>query len=102
MLHEISKCFDQESVYHLATILLENKCPGGGIGFIKRHTSAFGQPDWTWMAHMVLAEWCNCSKDKVFGGDLWKVLNKVHPQAARDFGEKLFTSAKSGRCFVDV
>ena len=93
VLNEISKYFNEVSVHNLVGILLENKCPGGGLGFIRRYTTAFGQPDWAFMAFKVLAEWCDLSEEKVFGCDLLTVLEKVCPNAARDFQEKLLSNA---------
>ena len=92
-MNEISKYFNERSVHDLAGILLENKCPGGGLGVIRQYSAAFGQADWVLMALKVLAEWCDLSQDKVFGGDLLKVLEKVCPNAARDFQEKLLSNA---------
>ena len=70
VLNGISKYFNDEvSVHDLAAILLENICPGGGLGCIRRYTAAIGQPDPTFMAFNVLAEWCDLSPEKVFGGE---------------------------------
>ena len=94
VLNRISKYFNEVSVVDLATTLLENKYPSGGLGFISRYTASFGQPDWALMALKVLAAWCDLSEDKLFGGDLLKVLGKVCPKAAHDFKEELLDSAK--------
>ena len=94
MLHRISKYFNEVSVHDLAGILLEDKCPGGGLGFIERYTASFGQPDWAFMALKVLTKWCDLSEDEVYGGDLLEVLKEVCPKAAHAFKEKLLSSTK--------
>ena len=94
ILNRISKYFNEVSVHDLAGILLEDKCPGGGLGFIERYTASFGQPDWAFMAFKVLAKWCDLSEDEVYCGDLLEVLKEVCPKAAHAFKEKLLSSTK--------
>ena len=89
VLNGISKHFTEEKVYDLAAILLENKCPGGGFGFIEQHSAAFGSPNWRLMALKVLREWCDSSEEQLFGGDLLRVLAEVLPSAADAFRKRL-------------
>ena len=95
LLNDISKHFDEGTVYDLATTLLEKKCTGGGYGFIKRNRSASGEINWRLMAFKVLCEWCDQSQEQVFGEELLKVLESILPSAARAFEKTLLGFASN-------
>ena len=97
VLNDLSKYFNEETVYDLAAILLADKCPGGGYGFIKRNRTASGVTNWRLMALAVLCEWCEQSQEKVFGGELLKVLERILPSVARVFDKKLVVSAAASK-----
>ena len=99
VLIEISKYFNQESVHDLAVILLD-KYPGGGLGFIRQYTAVFGQQNWALMAVKVLFDWCDQSEERVFGGDLLKVLEEVCPPAAGKFKDKLLGTGNGKNLLV--
>ena len=78
--------------YHLAASLLQQS-PGGGSGFIHRHTTSDVRIDWREMAHSILRNWCTDSQnpEDATSENLLQVLRyKLNAQAAADFLTEYF------------
>ena len=83
ILFEVSRHIASERACHdLAAHILE-RSPGGGPGFISRHTSSCARIDWLLMSNAVLNEWCQSYPKEATSGRLHNVLRyKIGAQDA--------------------
>ena len=82
---EISRHLASERQCHYLAAYLLERSPGGGIGFIERHTTSGAKVDWQLMALDILNNWCTEYPLDSTTTNLLQVLRyKLNAQAAAD------------------